>query len=213
MVRLNRSDSLASLNEASIEKILTQKTNNTDKICAIINYTSFLPSVIYNLAWIFILKGVFEELENNDSFFEEIKSCEECVVVCDAINRIFIWVVIFVLKNIFFIIFAKVLCERGDDCNILCLVVKSVTSFFPSVYLTYDLDLVSSIKENSFSISNIRHKENLANILFYVKKYYTLENYYVSFFTILLILIPLGSILMALKELWKSKNYVSCKNQ
>lgn len=201
--RMVRSSSLASLNEneLSLESKPTQP-KFTDKICGIINFLSLVPTVAYNICWLFILKNVFE---NEEAFLESIKLSDDCSKLYWSLNTAFFWVVISLLKSIFFLLCSRMFCGGEIDCSLFCLLIKAITSYFPSIYFTYAFEYSIDISKDFVdSLEN----EKCGKLVDYAQWFYTTERAYFLFFSILIGLIPLGSILMALKELWKSKGYL-----
>lgn len=201
---MRKSSSLISLVEPDIEEILNPKVNTTDRICGIINFISLVPTVIYNIAWLFLLKNSFNGTDNQ-AFLEQIKLSTECSSLFNDLNTAFVWVIISLSKSVFFLLCAKMFCGNENDCNILCLILKAVTSYFPSMYFYFKLDYAVKIPDGYLSQIGNGKCENL---LYYTKYYYATERGYFIFFSILLLSIPFGSILMAFKELWKSQGYV-----
>ena len=212
MSRILRCGSLHSIDEADLREILNPKTNNTDKICGILNYLNLLPTLIYNLTWLFLLKSCFEEI-NDEIFINEVsENSKDCAKLYNSLNTVFIWAIINIFKALFFLICSNILCDsKVNDCNILCLIFKVLSSYIPSLFIfssfEYSIDL--NQKNLSESISQEKNKALCGNLLYYTQKFYFYEKYYVVLVSSLLIMIPVGSILMALKELWKSKNYVT----
>jgi hypothetical protein len=201
--RMVRSSSLASLNENELN--LESKPNQskfTDKICGIINFISLIPTVVYNICWLFVLKNIFE---NEEGFLESIKFSDECSKLYWSLNTAFFWVVISLLKSIFFLLCARMICGGEIDCSMLCLLFKAITSYFPSIYFTYAFEYTLEISKDAASLFNNQKCEVLLD---YSQWFYTTERAYFLFFSILIGLIPIGSVLLGLKELWKSKGYI-----
>ena len=66
-------------------------------------------------------------------------------------------------------------------------------------YFMYHLDYTNNI--TNLQVTNCHNMWN------YVNTYFIMERVYVYFFVTLLVLIPIGTILVACKELWKSRKY------
>jgi hypothetical protein len=201
--RMVRSSSLASLNEneLNLESKPTQP-KFTDKIFGIINFISLIPTLAYNIVWLFILKNVFE---NEDSFLESLRISDDCSKLYWSLNTAFFWVVISLLKSIFFLLCARMICGSEIDCSFLCLLLKAITSYFPSIYFTYAFEY--SVEISREFIASLENKK-CEKLVDYAQWFYTTERAYFIFFSILIGLIPVGSILVGLKELWKSKGYI-----
>jgi hypothetical protein len=208
--RVLRSGSLHSIDEADLREILNPKTNTTDKICGILNYINLLPTLVYNLTWLFLLKNCFEE--NYEVFLNGVsQNTNDCTKLHNSLNTVFIWAIINISKAIFFIVCSNIFCDsKVNDCNILCLVFKVLSTYIPSLYLLSSFEYSTELDQNTLlaSISQDENKALCGNLLYYTQKFYYYERSYVILVSSLLIMIPVGSILMALKELWKSKNYV-----
>lgn len=207
--RMVRSDSLASLNEVDMNQILNPKINTTDKICSIINWLTLLPTIIYNIVWLYLLKNAFEDVNITEFEVNSTKSAE-CLNVFNSLNTIFVWVIVSLTKSIIFILFSKFLCSVESDCNILCLFIKGIASYLPSLYFIYSIDYTMDI--DNASVSSNDNSGCCSNLLYFAQLFYIMERYFVILFTSLLALIPIGSILMLIKELWRSRGYIEDKN-
>ena len=197
MTGLRKSSSLASLNDVDLSEIMSPKQSISDRICGLINYITLVPTLIYNLVWIYLLTS-----ELNSSFKEESSINQEdnnCNLLKTNLLSIYSWCFVSIIKSFFFLCCANFVCGGENECNVFCLVIKAIFSFFPSVYFMYHLDYTNNI--------NIMQVEKCHNMWNYVNTFFKMERGYVYVFVTLLVLIPIGTILVACKELWKSRKY------
>lgn len=189
---LRKRSSLASLSEVELGEILNPKQTTTDRICGIINYISLVPTIVYNSFWIYYI------FSQGDKVFST-PTTEDCQLLFNSISSISTWCFLALIKAMFFLFCSKMICGSENDCNVLCLLIKALTSYFPAIYFSYTLDYATFL--TPLQIEKCDASWN--SVLQFVK----FERIYIYFFTSLLALIPIGSILMALKELWKSRKY------
>lgn len=181
----------------------------TDYICSILNYLSLIPTVIYNLIWFFYFRDILENLDNLNLQNEGID-----LTGCDAIykmaNNIIFWTIVSFLKGVILLLCSKVLCGNENDCNILCLIIKILTSFIPAVIFTYILPgLLSnySFIETNHSDMFIKGKFLCENLAQTIHKFYTWELRYVIAILFCVCFIFFAAGCMCLKEIWRSRGY------
>ena len=206
MSRFMRSDSLASLEEANLSQTMNKEPKIGNYVCKIINYISLYPTIIYNIVWLYFLKNGFESIVNEEEFREEISKNSDCLNLYESNNSILIWVIFYFTKAILFIISSYLICGQENDCNIICLFLKIITSYFPSVYCTYQFSYAYELKSD-FSMMSPQHKKLCNGFLFHAMTFYTFETYYCAVITFIFLFLIFGPFLMALKELWKANGY------
>lgn len=201
-LRKSSSNSSNSISDIDIEEFLKPKTSKTDKLCSIINYVSLVPTLIYNTYWIYVLISdtrlghIIDNINQSD---------EICVNLSSSMSIILTWVIISTIKAFTFLLLSKLVCGSENDCNVLCVVIKGITSFIPSVYFYYKFSYLSDITQ---IIS-----DSPCELLYsYVNLFFSFEKAYIYFFLFLLFLVPFGAILTIFKELWKGRKY-HVKNQ
>ena len=180
MTTLRKSSSLASLNEVDLSEIISPKQTISDRICGLINYITLVPTLIYNLVWIYLLTS-----ELNSSFKDESKTNHEdniCNSLQNNLVSIYTWCFISIFKSFFFLCCSNFICGGENECNVFCLVIKTMFSFFPSAYFMYHLDYTNNI--TNLQVTNCHNMWN------YVNTYFIMERVYVYFFVTLLVLIP-----------------------
>jgi hypothetical protein len=172
---------------------LIKSTKTTDLICELINYISLLPTLVYNTAWFFYLKSLLENTKD-----DQLTHCEQ---IYNWVNYAHIWVIISNVKAIFFLCCVRCCCGNENDTNMLCLVVKSLTSLFVSFIFIIN---IPTHLHNHFDTETICFKMEIA-----LSWFYKLEYAYVLFVLLLICLIPFGGCLVGLKEYIKSRSYKS----
>ena len=178
--------------DITLYKLLTRRRKCIHFCFRKIIMISFIPTLLYNLFWIIILKKIdFENLVNNFNF-NSFK------------NYILIACYIVLIKGIIILFIPQLLCvtERSiNDFSYICVIVKTITTLIISIYLTHHFNKNLNLKNNP---DKIEHNNEL---YYWIKLYYNFECYYikgvVSFFVLILtiILIKIG------KELWKAITY------
>ena len=92
------------------------------------------------------------------------------------------------------------MCGNENDCNIVCLMLKSFTSYFPSIYITYTFFVLENNEIEKYS-------NECKTLYSSALSFYYLERTYFIFFSCVLAIIPVGAVLMVMKELWKGRSY------
>lgn len=196
-IRKSSSNSSNSISDVDIDEILTPKKSKTDKFCSIINYISLIPTLVYNTYWIYVLITdtrlgiIIDGINQHD---------EVCMNLSSSMSTILSWVIISTIKALTFLLLSKLICGSENDCNVLCVIIKGITSFIPAVYFYYKLSYLSDI-------AGIINDSQCELLYSYVKLFFSFEKAYIYFFLFLLFLIPFGAILTILKELWKGRKY------
>lgn len=214
--RITRNNSMLNLSEIDPNALIhTVKStgNTTDKICGVLNYLTFLPSLIYNICWIVFFKNIFLEMDSIESGqINEVFSIE-CPNIYEYLNFSFAYIVFSLIKSIVIVLLFSFLCTREGDCNIICLIIKILLSYFPSIYVLFSFKIqeLNSTFENILN-NNSENFELYKSICFKmfqnVNSFYNMEYAYCCFISCLILTIPVGSILMAIKECCKGKNYL-----
>jgi hypothetical protein len=186
---MKKSQSTDNLN---IDELLnSNKAKATDIICGLLNYFSLIPTLVYNTAWFFYIKGLLENA--ND---EQVAQCPH---LYNWINYADTWVIISNIKALLLLGCTRICCGNENDINMLCLLVKSLTSLFVSFIFVINIPthLYDSPDDDS-----VCSRIEIALGLFY-KFEYT----YVLSILLLFCLIPIGGCLVGLKEYIKSRSY------
>ena len=149
---------------------------------------SFIPTLIYNLFWIIRLKTISFENFNFDNFKNYI------IYAC--------YIVLF--KGIFILFLPQLFC--GSEANIndfsyICVVLKSLTTFIISVYLTYNMNKKLNFKNNSEIIYT------KYDLYYWIKLYYEFECIYIKAIIYFILSILSVIFLKIGKELWKTIRY------
>lgn len=191
------SNSSNSHSDVDIEDILTPKASKTDKLCSIINYLNLILTLVYNTYWIYVL---ITDTRLGTIIDRVNQSDEVCMNLSSNMSTILSWVVISTVKALTFLLLSKLICGTENDCNVLCVIIKGITSFIPAIYFYYKLSYLSEIAETIL--------DSQCELLFaYAHLFFSFEKAYIYFFLFLLFLVPFGAILTILKELWKGRKY------
>lgn len=168
------------------------KKHKISDICFnLITYISLIPTVTYNILWIYFIGSALIHIQE-----ENIQTCKEIVIWT---KYAFIWSIIATIKACFFLCFVQYCCGNENDCSFFCLLVKSITSFIPSLIFLFKMPY--TLNPSKLSTSECEH----ISLLNYY--YINFEYSYVIFFLSIICLIPLGAILVGLKEAWRSRKY------
>lgn len=186
------------------------KKKFTDLLCSLVNYFSLVPTLAYNTIWFFVFKRVLEKFgealpHNIDT---EIQGCSD---IYNWLNYALSWNIICFSKALILLSCVKFCCGGENDCNMCCLLIKSLTSLIPSMMFVIKIpEIVSNYKTYTINLSSSINQtiqincDNLANEL---NLFYRWEYAYILFLVSLFCLIPFGAVLMCLKEFWKSRGY------
>ena len=180
--------------DINLYKLLTKKRKCIHFCFKKIIIISFIPTLLYNLFWIVIFKRInLQNLYNFD--------------INDFKNYILLACYIVLFKGIFILFFPQIFC--GSEANIndfsyTCVLLKSLTTFLISLYLTHFLEKNFDLDKN-FEI--IKNYNNFNEFYYWINTYYKFECYYIkgiiSFFLIILTVI----LLKIAKELLKAIGY------
>jgi hypothetical protein len=188
--KLRKISSLGSLCEKEMEELLHPKKKRCENCCSFINYISLIPTLVYNAFSIYYIVSFLGLFENDCSYFQKV------------ISSILNWNIVSLIKAMIFLLCSKIICGAENDCNILCLVIKIFTSYVPCIFfLLYLYD--DPVKNSIIEKEKCTIYENF--ILFTLQ----VEKVYFYFITSLIAMIPVGSLLMVCKELWRSRKYHS----
>jgi hypothetical protein len=210
-MKLERSSS-GYLTKDNIEKIKSHDGKVTDYLCSIITYFSLIPTIIYNLVWFFTFRNILENFEKL-KFSHNQSEIRGCTAIYNWGNNLILWTIISFFKAIFLLLGSKLCCGDENDCNMLCIIIKSLTSFIPGIIFIYILpDVVhnySFYTHNHISVSGEFSKmqsicDELATAIY---KYYTWEYSYVILILLIFCFIPFAAGCMCVKEIWKSRGY------
>ncbi len=187
-----------------------RKTKIADLILSLINYISLIPTLVYSAIWYYYLKTSLEYFVNEDALLEG--QIQGCVELYHWVNYCLTWSMISFLKATFLLACVK-LCFGGEnDCNMCCLIIKSISTVIPSIIFVLKLpDTVNNYKIYNTNVMDFKENDmlkvgcdNMANTL---SLYYKWEYSYVLSVLFLFCFVPAGAICMCLKEVWKSRGY------
>lgn len=211
-MKMTRSSS-GYLTEDNSDKIKPADTKTTDYICSILNYISLIPTLINNIIWFFYFRNVLEDFDKLNVSHGDHIQINGCDNIYNWANIIILWTIISFFKGILFLISSKLFCGDENDCNVLCLIIKSLTSFIPGIIFIYTLPGIVhdySYTENRTSLISsdyIVMKTLCDNTAKAIYKYYTWEYCYILMIIFMICFIPFSAGLMCLKEIWKSRGY------
>ena len=182
-------DKARNIPDINLYKLLTKRRKCIHFFFRKIIMISFIPTLIYNLFWIIILKTKsFENLVNFN--FDNFKKyiLRACYIV--------------LVKGIFILFIPQLCCgsdKRINDFSYTCVFLKTITTFIISIYLTHSMDKILK------SISDIT--DTKYDLYFWIKLYYNFECIYIKGI-ISFLLIVLSAILFKIgKEIWKAIRY------
>jgi hypothetical protein len=213
-MKMTRSSS-GYLTEDNIHKLKSHDTKITDYLCSMLNYFSLIPTLTYNLVWYFHFRNVLEEFYKLNIFHSDQIVIKGCKSIYDWGNIIVLCTIISFIKGLLFLLCSKLICGDENDCNVLCLIIKSLTSFIPGIVFIYilpDIFYNYSFVENKNELSSndyIIIKSLCDKTAKAIYKYYKWEYFYVIFIVFIFCFIPFVAGLMCLKEIWKSRGYYS----
>ena len=183
---------ILSTNLEEINKKGMTKAFITEKILNLVLYINLIVSLFYNSILIFFLRNTL----NSSTKIDE----DECEILFSWAQTILIWATICLINSLLFFCCLRCGGEEdttdSNDCNIICLFLKSITSYIPAIVFNYKLG--SLIEKAYFNESCISMNTILQN-------FKSFEYYYVVWITSLLLMVPTAMILAGLKEIWKSR--------
>ena len=176
--------------EITLHQLLSRRRKCIHFIFRRIILISFLPTLIYNIFWIIIMKTI--TIENKLVNFIKFR------------NFILRVSYIFLFKGFFILFIPQILCgseKRINDFSYSCVLLKLLTSFALSLYLTSHIEKKYELDKN-FHIFDRNHHFN-----YWVNLYYRFERAYIKgIITFLLIILSLIVIKIG-RELGKAIRY------
>jgi hypothetical protein len=167
------------------------KTKRTDILCQILNYISLIPTLVYNTVWYMYLSNLLKEI-NEDNI-------SQCYNINRWSNYSLSWMIVSVLKGLFFLLFVRICFGSENDCNIFCLVLKGLSGLIGSIVFVINIpDYITNTYSPDTTCYNLEKSMTL---------FYKCEYSYILFVLSLFCIIPLGACLMGLKEYIKSRRY------
>jgi hypothetical protein len=205
----------STLDEDAINRLIEEESNKksskkiTDILCGLMDYFTFIPAIVYNLYFFFLLKRLFEKININGMIgTEDYINDNNCFSLYNWAENIFSWTVISLVKSFMFIMCAKLCCGGENDVTIFCMLIKAVTSFIPSVFFVIKL---SGLIEGYEKLREIGINDKILPycdpISTAVESYYQFEYLYIVCISCLVCFVPFGAFCMGLKEIWKSRGY------
>ena len=184
-------DKKRSIPDINLYKLLTKRRKCIHFCFRKIIMISFIPTLVYNLFWIIILKTItFENLVNFD--FNNFKNIiiKACYIV--------------LAKGIFILFLPQLFCgseQSINDFSYTCVFLKTVTTFIISVFLTRNMKKNFDFK-NSSDMLNSKY-----DLYYWLKLYYEFECIYIKGIIYFLLLILSFIVFKIGKELWKAIRY------
>jgi hypothetical protein len=178
--------------ELDINELLkTEKRKTTDILCELLNYFSLVPTLAYNAYWYIYFKNILEKATDAD--------LTHCHSINKWINYADVWVILSCIKAMFFLGCVRLCCGNENDTNMLCLLIKSLSSLFASfIFVIYIPGQLHHTYEEETVCFNMEKALDM---------FYRCEYTYVLFVLLLFCLIPVGGCLVGLKEYIKSRSY------
>ena len=184
-------DKKRNIPDINLYKLLTKRRKCIHFCFRKIIMISFIPTLVYNLFWIIILKTItFENLVNFD--FNNFKNIiiKACYIV--------------LAKGIFILFLPQLFCgseQSINDFSYTCVFLKTVTTFIISVFLTRNMKKNFDFK-NSSDMLNSKY-----DLYYWLKLYYEFECIYIKAIIYFFISILSVIFLKIGKELWKTIRY------
>jgi hypothetical protein len=177
--------------ELIYESLNNGKKNKTDLVCQIINYISLIPTIVYNSIWYIVMSNILKETNESET--------NQCYDLNRWVNYCFTWMIVSVMKALFFLCFVRICFGSENDCNIFCLILKALSGIIGSIVFVLN---IPDYLTNTHNTNTTCYKLEKSLSLFH-KCEYT----YILFVLSLFCLIPLGASLMGMKEYLKSRRY------
>lgn len=191
------------------KKINTNTTRRkiSDLLCGMMDYSYLISSVSYNLFWLYY----FNSLSENVNVVHH-SSHSNCIDATNWIQYIRTWSAFCLVKSFLMITLTKICCSNENDITMLCLLIKIMTSFIPSLILILAIpDEITHYISNGRNIVIVENKEReqCNDLITALNLYEKVESWYILMILSMFCFIPLGAICMALKEMWKSRKYIN----
>lgn len=165
----------------------------SDKLFGMLNYISLIPTLVYNIGWLYLFKNhllIFGE--------EDSSACPE---IFNWVNYIVTWLIINALKALFLLFCVQACVGDEFECKVICVIVKMLTSLIPAIIF------VIKLPDYLYGDFKNKHCHQLVNDL---HTFYKWEYAYVLFILCLFCLVPFGAIGMGIKEYLKSRTDKEC---
>ena len=180
--------------DITLYKLLTKKRRCIHFCFRKILMISFIPTLIYNLFWIIILKRIaFENLINFN--FNNFK--DYIIITCYIV----------LAKGIIILFMPQLVCgsEKSiNDFSYICVILKGITSLIISIYLTHFMNKKLNLNNNSDTPSKMDNKNEL---FYWIKLYYKFECIYIKGIVSSFLIIITIILLKIVKEFLKSIRY------
>jgi len=161
-----------------------------------INYFSLVPTFIYNSVFFYLC---INEILNRNAY----SSNESCMNMENYLYLIIFWNVFSLVKAFIFIIFSNFLCESEYDCNAICLLLKIIASYIPSIYFINSTSNLMSLVESQ----DVTIESSCGSMIRNLLMFYKIEKMYFYFISSIFCLFPIMLVMIICKELWKTRKY------
>lgn len=180
---------LRNIPDINLYKLLSKKRKCIHFCFKKIIVLSFIPTLIYNLFWIIILKRItFDNLVNFN--FNEFRTC--ILTACYTV----------LAKGIFILFVPQIMCgqeNRINDFSYICVLLKTLTSFLYSKYIINNMNN-KFISEDNYNSNN--------KIYYWINLYYKFECTYIKGIYSIIATILLVVLIVIIKEIYKTNRYV-----
>ena len=171
----------------------------TDFACRMIEYIAFIPTLVYNLFFLIYFHNIINFNQNVNLGCQSLVKWKGYIITICKVN---------LTKAFLFLCTSKLCCGNENDLNVLCVGLKALTSFIPSLVfifkLRHVLDSFEGAKHQIYHLETLQACTSLWEGEIIFLKY---EEIYCWFIIGIIGLIVIGSLLAALKEVWKSRGY------
>lgn len=206
--------SFAELDDSSIDDqfAMIQKRKTiaiiSDFLCNMIEYIAFIPTLVYNIFWITYINSLLSTTPLSSVDLSGNNVGNSCIDLIRWKNHLLTWTKVSLSKAFLFLCTSKICCGNENDLNIFCVFLKSVTSLVPSLVFTFKLpDVIkeyTEIKKIIYHQETLNRCDSLENALSVYQKF---EKMYCFLIGGLFAFVVFGTIMAALKEVWRSRGY------
>jgi len=177
----------------------------TTCLCNFAYFLHFLPSLIYNMIWLFI----FNTIAPNNKEKDNQKNFHNCIDLFGWEKKIiFISKLMFTKELIF--MFISFFGNNDNDFYFIWMIIKYLIGLFCSIPFGFYLNkFLNNYNDQNSKIENDNNKEKYCKVLFSnLKAFYNIEIFLIKIICFFIFLIFVVVCLLMIKEYWKGRRYI-----
>jgi len=191
--------------EEDIIKIPIIKKIFTSCICNFAYFLHFLPSLIYNMLWLW----AFNTIVPNNKETDNQKHFYNCIDLFGWEKKIINISKLMFTKELIFM-FISFFGKNDNDFYFIWMIIKYLFGLICSIPFGFYLNkFLNNYNNQNLKIKNDNNKENYCQNLFsYLKNFYHIEIVLIKIFCFFIFFIFIVLCLLMMKEYWKGRRYI-----